>query len=204
MAVTTTVLIRVNGDSSYNSDQIWTICKIRPLTLEFSQPAYPGFCEPLQGILAEDSDVQTIFTPVVIFEARHRIFSPHGNLFSPIMRHIITAQRNADPSTGYHSDMDNSMADLTGSGNSKDLMANGIYLASLGSSLGRWLVGLECKSCLTLFNHYGVFTLAQLFCRDISHSGLAMVRDGQFGHNMSDLQQQRLAMAAQSCASLWM
>jgi hypothetical protein len=99
--------------------------------------------------------------------------------------------------------MGNSMAGLTGIDNSTDLMANGIYLASLGSSLGRWFVGLDCKSCLSLFNHYGVFTLAQLFCKDISHSGLAMVRDGQFGQNMSELQQQRLAMAADGVCSVF-
>ena len=43
------VLVSVNGDSSYNSNQIGTICKIRPLTLEFSQPAYPGFLRTITG-----------------------------------------------------------------------------------------------------------------------------------------------------------
>jgi hypothetical protein len=186
------VLVSVNGDSSYNSNQIGTICKIRPLTLEFCQPAYPSFYGPLQVIIAEDNDIQTVFTPEVILEARQRIFSPHGNLFSPIIRHIITVQKSADQSTGYISDMDSPMDDLTSIDNSTDLMANGIYLASLGSSLVHWLVGLDCKSCLSLFNHHGVFTLAQLFCRDISHRGLAMVRGGQFGQNMSELQQLNL------------
>ena len=117
-----------------------------------------------------------------------RIFSSRGDLFSTGMQHIITAQRNADPSTDCHSDMGNSKTAHVYNDTTKDPMANGIYLASLGISLDRWLVGLECKSCLSLFNHHGVFTIAQLFCRDISHSGLAAVRDGPFGHNMSQLQ----------------
>ena len=117
-----------------------------------------------------------------------RIFSSRGDLFSTGMQHIITAQRNADPSIDCHSDMGNSKAAHMYNDTTKDPMANGIYLASLGISLDRWLVGLECKSCLSLFNHHGVFTIAQLFCRDISHSGLAAVRDGPFGHNMSQLQ----------------
>ena len=82
------VLVSVNGDSSYNSNQIGTICKIRPLKLEFSQPAFPGLCEPLQGIIADDSN-QAVFIPEVILEAQHHIFSTHGDLFPPIMRDII-------------------------------------------------------------------------------------------------------------------
>ena len=65
------------------------------------------------------------------------------------------------------------------------------------------LEGLACGSCLSLFNHYGVFTLAQLLCRDISYSGLAAVRNGPFGHNMTILQNQQIAAAAEGVYSVF-
>ena len=75
------VLMSVNGDSSYNPDQIGTICKIRPLTLEFSQSAYPGFCEPLQTKLDEDGDVSAVFTQDDIWQA-HNVSFPRAETFS--------------------------------------------------------------------------------------------------------------------------
>jgi hypothetical protein len=82
-------------------------------------------------------------------------------------------------------------------------MENGVYLASLGISLADWLVGIGCESCLSLFNHYGVFTIAQLFCRDISYNGLVAVRTGPFGHNMTILQNQLIAAAAEGVYSVF-
>ena len=196
------VLVSVNKDSSYNSNQIGTICKTRPLELEFNQSAYPGLCESLQGIIAEDSD-HAIFIPEVTLETQRHVLSANGDLFPPIMRNIMMAQRNADSYTDYHSGMGNSIADLDSSYDSTDPTANGIYLHSLGSSLSRWLLGLGCESCLRLFNYYGVFTLAHLFCRDMSLSGLTMIREGKFGHNMSELQQQRLTTATDGVYSVF-
>ena len=164
------ILMSVNDDSSYNTDQIGTVCKARPLKLEFSQSAYPVFGELLQKTLGADRDISAVFSQDDIRQARKRVFSPQGDLFSMIMQHIIAAQQNTD----YHNDMGNSMAAHTYSDITKNPMANGVYLTSLGISLAHWLVGLECESCLGLFNHYGVFTIAQLFCMDISYSGLAV------------------------------
>jgi hypothetical protein len=80
---------------------------------------------------------------------------------------------------------------------------NGIYLAGLGISLADWLMGLGCGTCLSLFNHYRVFTIAQLFCSDITSDSLAEVRASLFGHNMTTLQNKRIAAAADGVYSVF-
>jgi hypothetical protein len=72
------LLVSVNGDNSYNPDQIGTYCRKRPLRLEFSQPAYQAFDVTLRNALDENRNITAIFTNDDIQQARKRIHSPQG------------------------------------------------------------------------------------------------------------------------------
>ena len=77
-----------------------------------------------------------------------------------------------------------------------DPVVNGTHLVSLGVSLSDWLRGIECLTCLALFNLYKIYTVSQLFDRGITDGSSREIRSGPFGHLITPVQTEWIATAA--------